>query len=142
MTKHFLAGAILLFAYSNSGSSQTLIDIDEDMMKATVKIQSGPNIGSGFILVDPVRGLTNGGSFVLVTAAHVFADMPSTNVSLSLRTAGQDVYTRCPHEIQIRAHGTNLWTQHPSADVAVLRIGVPSIADTGRLGRGMLATEN
>jgi S1-C subfamily serine protease len=143
MTKQFLAVAILIFAHTHGRCSgpDSLLGFDEALMRATVKIQSGAVIGSGFILLDPIRGLTNMGGFVLVTAAHVFADMPSTNILLSLRTEDRGAYQRCPYEIEIRKDGTNLWTQHPSADVAAMRIRLPFTSDPPRLDRSILGTE-
>lgn len=143
LPKYLLVAAILLLACLNAipSNSLTCLDADEEIMKATVKIQSGNSIGSGFIVMEPIGEKTNFVSVVLVTAAHVLAMMPSTNVSLCLRVDDGGIYKKLPWEIPIRSNGTNLWTQHPSADVAVMRISIPTLSQVGRLATSTLYDE-
>lgn len=141
MTRQLLAISIALIIGSNIGTSapDALLDFDEQMMRSTVKIQSGVAFGTGFILLAPIIGSTNGlRSYVLVTAAHVLARMPSTNVTLSFRSGHQSIYNKVNQEVPIRLNGTNLWTQHPTADVAALRIAIPSLTDLGNLPTELL----
>lgn len=135
MIKQLLAAAIILLIGLSLGFSESdlLLDFDELVMRSTVKIYSGNNSGTGFILLAPVTGETNRASFVLVTAAHVLAGMPSSNVVISLRVNDKDTFKKLTHEIPIRVGGTNLWTTHPTADVAAMRLSLPRVSDFSHL---------
>lgn len=104
---------------------------DAEMERVTFKVQSGGWLGTAFVLLEPIPGSTNLGSYVLVTAAHVLAGMPSSNMVVVGRTKRGNSYAKMPWEVPIRANGTNLWTQHPQADVAAMRIEIPTNLDIG-----------
>lgn len=139
-----LAATILLLTIHNGPSEpDELLEFDELMMRSTVKITSGNTVGTGFILLAPVAGNTNRfRSYVLVTATHVLSGMTSTNVSLSMRKLDQHNYQKLPHDIPIRSNGTNLWTSHPSADVAAMRIAIPNTSDVGKLPTEILREDD
>jgi S1-C subfamily serine protease len=99
------------------------------MMRSTYKIQSGGVLGTAFIVGQPYTNDALRGSTVLVTAAHVLSEMPSSNATIFLRIKEGDTFKKRPYDFPIRSNGTNLWTCHPKADVAVMRIVLPRDAD-------------
>ena len=125
-----------------AGNTSRLQTFDDAMMRSTFKIQSANTIGTAFILFQPLTGYTNLGTYVMVTAAHVLTAMPSSNAVLILRTKNGDIYQRMNWEIPIRLNGTNLWTQHPTADVAAIRIRVPTNADIAGIPISFLADDS
>jgi S1-C subfamily serine protease len=110
-----------LFSQEGDDSTSDLHKLDSKMMKSTFKIQVGNSVGTAFILLDPLPDKTNG-TPVLITAAHVLQSGSGSNAVLHLRTRRGDAYGRVLFEIPVRANSTNLWTQHPEADVAAMRI--------------------
>jgi hypothetical protein len=132
---------LLKGALSCEGEPSRLQTFDNAMMSATFKIQSGNNLGTAFVMFQLLPGQTNVGSYVLVTAAHVLQSMPSSNAVLVLRAKAGDTYQKVNWEIPIRQNGTNLWTQHPSADVAAMRIPLPQGIDLVGIPTTLLATD-
>jgi len=107
----------------------SFVDMDALTVRSTFKIQSGNVLGTAFILLKPITTNSPVGNFVLVTAAHVLSEMPSTNATLFLRTKTGGTYKKRPFDFPIRSNGTNLWTCNPKADVAVMWIALPSETD-------------
>src|ERR1039457_302136 len=120
----------LLLCQVSMSCFASLIDSDEIMMRSTFKIQSGGMLGTCFIISEPYTNGSLTGSPVLVTAKHVLAGMTSTNATIIFRSKNDDAFSKMSFDIPIKANGTNLWTAHPTADIAVMRISnVPSSGD-------------
>jgi hypothetical protein len=87
--------------------------------------------GTCFIMTRPTKpGPTSGpydATFVLVTAKHVLADIRGEQATVMLRKRnGTGDAVRVPFPLKIRDHGKNLYTEHPSADVAVIDVAFPN----------------
>ena len=62
-----------------------------------------------------------GGDAILVTANHVFDDIAGDFAIVYLTQKQADgTFIKLPHQIQIRKNGANLWTKHPTADIATM----------------------
>jgi hypothetical protein len=106
------------------------IDLAVNLMHATVQLEQPlgdgtRTVGTGFLISDP----TPDGKprTVLVTANHVLAGMPGAVARIGFRVENPDgSWNYSPQPLQIRdAKGHELWTHHPSRDVAALVISAP-----------------
>ena len=78
---------------------------------------------------------------ILVTAAHVFERMAGDEAKLVLRKVQKDGgYARQELPLKVRAEGKPLWSKHPEADVAVLRVQLPEQLAVAPLPVACLAT--
>lgn len=128
ISKHFCVVFFFVSIFLSSCFA-SFLDNDALTVRSTFKVQSGNVLGTAFILLKCPTNDPSKGYCVLVTAAHVLSEMPSTNATIFLRTKQGDTYTKRPWNFPIRANGTNLWTCHPKADVAVMWIALPQDAD-------------
>lgn len=105
------------------------VDLTMAMMNATVEIDQpqgdGRRIaGTGFLIDDPKPDGTP--RTVLITAGHVFNNMPRPTATIGYRFQGADGGWRYSAEpLQIRDGPSRLWTGNPSQDVAVIAIKAP-----------------
>lgn len=105
------------------------IDLTLAMINATVEIdQPQPDgvriVGTGFLISDPTPD--GRPRVVLVTAEHVFDDMPGPEARIGWRTALPDgSWSFSPRPLRIRDGQTPLWTHHASRDVAAIAIEAP-----------------
>jgi len=134
-----LLAGFLKNAWFCEGKPSILQTFDDAMMRSTFKIQGGNTLGTAFVMIQPIE--TNFGTYVLVTAAHVLQETPSSNAVLVLRVKNGNTFRKMNWEIPIRRYGTNLWTQHPTADVAAMRIPLPVNADVAGISTALLATD-
>ena len=117
-------------------------DLDTQLMRATVKINHEKCAGTGFFLCRPDPHAPHHSQFILVTAAHVFENIPGDQATLYFRTKeSEGVYKKVAMELAIRADGKPRWTKHPSEDVAVLVVVPPKEADLPQLAPDLLATD-
>jgi hypothetical protein len=118
-------------------------EFDEIVMRSTFKIESGGSIGTSFLVLVPQTKDPNVFRYTLVSAAHVFESMPSSNAVLHMRSSSTNgQFLRLPSAVSIRdVNGNPKWVKHPQADVAVLLIGIPNIADVRGLPFDLFATE-
>ena len=107
------------------------IDLPVAMIAATVEIEQ-PQPDRGNVRVVGTGLLVNAprpdGSprTVLVTAGHVFDDMPGATASIDLRLRTPEGGWRLEHQpMPIRAAPSLLWTRNPDEDVAVIPVQVP-----------------
>ena len=117
-------------------------DLNTQLMRATVKVSHKKSTGTGFIICrsDPHESQHN--QFVLVTAAHVFENIPGNEAILSFRTKeAEGVYKKVPMKLVIRKDGKPRWTKHPSQDVAALVIVPPVKTDLPKLTADLLASD-
>lgn len=105
-------------------------DLSVELIHATVQLEQPlgdgtRTVGTGFLINAP----TPDGKprTVLITAGHVFDRMPSADARIGYRTANPDgSWTYSPQTLKIRdAKGGELWTRHPSRDVAAISITAP-----------------
>lgn len=105
------------------------IDLTLAMINATVEIdQARPDgvriAGAGFLVSDPTPD--GRPRVVLVTARHLFDDMPGDIARIGWRIALPDGSWRfTPGPLKIRDGKTPLWTQAPNVDVAAITIEAP-----------------
>lgn len=110
------------------GFGQTIeLDSDSLMFRSTFKITGGGVSGTAFFLTQQVTNKALVGTntdrleFVMVTAAHVLSKMNSSNATIYLRYKDGEGYKKVPFEFPIKRDGTNLWYQHPTMDISVMR---------------------
>ena len=89
--------------------------------------QGQQTLGTGFIMGRPIPNQSDRGQYVLITAAHVLNGMAGDTVLLHLRRKiDENKFEHVPYQIAIRSNGQPLWTENPSADVAVMYIRIPN----------------
>jgi len=106
------------------------IDLAVDLMHATVQLEQPlgdgtRTVGTGFLISE--TGADGQPKTVLVTANHVLSGMPGGVATIGYRIENPDgswAYSPQPITIRDRA-GHELWTHHPSRDVAALVISAP-----------------
>lgn len=122
---------VLLFQFPSM--AQSLLDLTTHLMRSTYKFEGGGSVGTVFMLFDPVPDVTNSYRYLLITAAHVLDGAQGDTANIHLRTKIDDEYARFAYPINIRDNGTNLWTSHPDADVAVMYVAMPTLMDIGTI---------
>lgn len=99
-------------------------------------------VGTGFLISAP----TPDGQprTVLVTANHVLEKMPGRDVKVGYRVSNPDgSWSYSPQALHIRdAQGHELWTHHPSRDVAAIAITAPPAFAKAAIPEGYLAGED
>jgi S1-C subfamily serine protease len=105
-------------------------DLSVELMHATVQLEQPlgdgtRTVGTGFLIQDPAPDGTT--RTVLVTANHVLSKMPGAAMRIGYRVENPDgSWTYSPQELKIRdASGGELWTHHPTRDVAAIVITAP-----------------
>ena len=132
--------ALVVLACGGSSQAQTL-DLDTQLMLATVKVSDPHAAGSAFILGRPAPG---GGKteWLLVTAEHTLRSTQHPEVTVVYhRRAADGGYTKAPTQVMVRRGGKPLWTKHPTADVAVLPVTPPADALPALVPVDRLATD-
>jgi S1-C subfamily serine protease len=134
----FVSGRLLL---ADDGTKPLSLRLDEIVMRSTFKIQSENSVGTAFIMFRPLTVRTNFSHPILITAAHVLVSMPSSNATIFFREKEGELYRKVSWQFPIRAHGTNLWMQHPKADVAAMLIRIPKTIAPSDLKGVTLSTD-
>lgn len=122
------------------------IDLAVDLMHETVQLEQPlgdgtRTVGTGFLISDP--GPDGRPRTVLVTANHVLAGMPGAVARIGYRVANADgswSYSPQPLTIRDRA-GHELWTHHPSRDVAAIAITAPPEFAKAAIPKDYLASD-
>ena len=106
------------------------VDLSLAMIAATVKIeqaQPGGNLsilGTGFLVNDPKPD--GAPRIVLVTANHVFQNMPGQVASIDYRLPQPGgAWKLSPQPLPIRSGPSLLWVKDPVEDVAVIAVQAP-----------------
>ena len=106
------------------------VDLPVAMIAATVRLEQhlpGGNLvelGSGFLVNAPKPDGTP--RTVLVTAGHVFDNMPGAVAYIDYRLAKPEGgWTFSPQPLTIRSDPYLLWTKSPDEDVAVIAVQAP-----------------
>jgi S1-C subfamily serine protease len=107
------------------------MDLAVELIHATVQLEQPlgdgtRTVGTGFLISTP--GADGQPRTILVTANHVLEKMPSANARVGYRIANADgSWSYSPQQLKIRdGKGGELWTHHPTRDVAVLEIKAPA----------------
>ena len=105
-------------------------DLSMELIHATVQLEQPlgdgtRTVGTGFLIDAP--GPDGKPRTVLVTANHVFEKMPGRDARVGYRVENADgSWSYAPTTIKIRDKaGHELWTHHPSRDVAAISITAP-----------------
>ncbi len=123
-----------------------LIDLSQAMLHATVQLEQPigdgkRRVGAGFLISAPTpdgRPRT-----ILITANHVFGAMPGATATVGYRTVKFDgSWAYAPLPLKIRdAAGHELWTHHPSRDVAAIAVTAPDAFARAAIPVDYLATD-
>ena len=104
-------------------------DLSIALIQATVQVdqpqgEDHRTVATAFLVDDPTpdgRPRT-----VLVTAGHVFGEMPGPQARIGWRTQGADgVWRFDPKPLAIRDGATELWVRSPSRDIAAIEVTAP-----------------
>ena len=120
-------------------------DLTIELINATVQVEQpngagGRIVGTGFLVDAPTpdgRPRT-----VLVTANHLFEQMPNDEARIGWRFANSEGSWRyAPGPLTIRDKGAPLWTRHPRFDVAVIAVRAPETFARAAIPLSWLAEE-
>ncbi len=136
-----LVFAVALTAFPGLLWSQE-IDLATALMSSTIKIEAQGSLGTGFVLGQPLKADPSRAAYVLVTAAHVLVEAKSDMAVLHMRKKVGDGFERLPVPLAIRANGKPLWVQHPTADVAAMRVTLPEATHVVLALTDLLATDD
>lgn len=122
------------------------IDLSHQLINATVQLEQPlgngtRTVGTGFLIT--ATGPDGQPRTVLVTANHVFDKMPGPIAHVGYRVANADgSWTYSPQNLRIRdAQGHELWTHHPSRDVAAIAITAPAAFAKAAIPEDYLASD-
>ena len=100
----------------------------ERLMHATFKVFNAASTATGFLLRDTAPDAAST-QVVLVTAKHAFERAKGDHVLLVCRVKdATNRWQRLDHKVMIREGNRDLWTGHPTQDIAVLRCTLPTNA--------------
>jgi hypothetical protein len=107
-----------------------VMDLSVELIHATVQLEQPlgdgtRTVGTGFLIAVPQPD--GPPRVVLVTANHVLEKMPGVNLRIGYRTSNPDgSWSYSPQALPIRDRaGRELWTHHPTRDVAAISITAP-----------------
>lgn len=107
-----------------------VMDLSQELIQATVQLEQPlgngtRTVGTGFLISETAPD--GQPRTVLVTANHVFKGMPGQIARIGYRIENPDgSWNYSPQPLRIRDEGgRELWTHHPSRDVAALAITAP-----------------
>lgn len=122
------------------------MDLSVELMHATVQLEQPlgngtRTVGTGFLISETSpdgRPRT-----VLVTANHVFKQMPGDVARIGYRIANADgSWSYSPQSLKIRDGGKELWTHHPARDVAAIVIAAPPEFAKAAIPKDYLAADD
>lgn len=132
-----IAACVILAACCWSAARSAEGQGAEPLLHATCKFANPASTATCFLLEDPKE---DSDQVVLVTAAHVFDQAAGDGAALVLRKRLPDeTYARLDMPLVIRQQGQPLWSKHPRADVAVMRVKLPAECALKPLPRTALA---
>ncbi len=116
-------------------------DLNTRLVQSTFKITNPKSTATGFVL-SRLGAHDAQIQRLLVTAAHVLDKSEGNETTLVLRKRdGEGGYTKSPLKLTIRSEGKPLWTQHPTADIAALKVTLPQDVEVPQLLVDLLADE-
>jgi V8-like Glu-specific endopeptidase len=123
------------------------IDLSHQLIQATVQLEQPlgngtRTVGTGFLI--SATGPDGAPRTVLVTANHVFDKMPGPIAHVGYRIANTDgSWSYTPQNLRIRdAAGHELWTHHPSRDVAAISVTAPPAFAKAAIPEDYLASDD
>ncbi|MFL5298410.1 MAG: trypsin-like peptidase domain-containing protein [Phenylobacterium sp.] len=123
-----------------------VIDLSQQLIQATVQLEQPlgngtRTVGTGFLIA--ATGPDGQPRTILVTAHHVLDKMPGQLAHIGYRVANADgSWTYSPQNLRIRdTAGHELWTHHPSRDVAAIAITAPPAFAKAAIPEDYLATD-
>jgi hypothetical protein len=117
-------------------------ELNTVLMESTFRIEGSNTLGTAFVMGRPYPNETAKARYVLITAAHVLEEMQGDTAVIQLRHKVDEAnWVRLPMPVQIRDKGRPLWTKHPSADVAVMYIRIPTTVSIPLLSTDLLADD-
>jgi hypothetical protein len=124
-----------------------VMDLAVELIQATVQLEQPlgdgtRTVGTGFLISAPgPNGVTR---TVLVTANHVFDKMPGATARIGYRVSNPDgSWSYSPQPLKIRdGEGHELWTHHPTRDVAAIVIKAPPEFTKAALPENYLAADD
>ena len=137
--KYLIFAFILVPLVAIAGEAQ--LDIATVIMRSTFKLQGEESQGTVFVMGETLSGTSDKHYYVLITAAHVLEAIKSDVATLHLRKQDGDKFVRLLYPIQIRKEGIPLWTRHPDADVAAMRVRLPRDLDIRLISTNLLGTD-
>lgn len=124
-----------------------VMDLAVELIHATVQLEQPlgdgtRTVGTGFLI--STAGADGQPRTILVTANHVLQKMPSTNARIGYRIANADgSWSYSPQQLKIRdGKGGELWTHHPTRDVAVMEIKAPAAFAKAAIPLNYLAADD
>lgn len=124
-----------------------VMDLAVELIHATVQLEQPlgdgtRTVGTGFLIATPQPDGTT--RTVLITANHVLQKMPGQNARIGYRISNADgSWSYSPQQVKIRdADGGELWTHHPSRDVAAITIKAPAEFAKAALPEKYLAADD
>lgn len=137
LTLAFISVVLVPFTKAQDKPPETPAEVPLDqrelntaLMEATFKIEgpAGPGkttYGTVFVMGRPTSDPKTL-RYVMITAAHVLAGIQGDMAILYLRRKTNETdWILTPFPLAIRSNGRELWTKHPSADVAAMYIALP-----------------
>jgi hypothetical protein len=122
------------------------IDLSQQLIQATVQLEQPlgngtRTVGTGFLIA--ATGPDGAPRVILVTANHVLDKMPGPIAHIGYRVANADgSWTYSPQDLRIRdAAGHELWTHHPSRDVAAISVTAPPAFAKAAIPEDYLASD-
>lgn len=116
-------------------------DLNTILMRSTFKIEGGGTVGTAFVMGAPDSATPGRFRYVLITATHVFRDIPGETAVLHLRRQRGQAFERYAYPVPIRASGAPIWVSHPDLDVSILPLALPNDADLPLASTDLLATD-
>lgn len=124
-----------------------VMDLAVELIHATVQLEQPlgdgtRTVGTGFLISTPNPDGTT--RTVLITANHVLQKMPGQNARIGYRVSNADgSWSYSPQQVKIRDNdGRELWTHHPSRDVAAISIKAPAEFAKAALPERYLAADD
>jgi len=141
MVARIILAAVLILGVDREATAEGTPEINTVLMHSTFKLSGVGSAGTAFILGQPDPRHPGAFRRVLATAAHVLENMKTDDAVLWLRTRKGAGYRKLPLGMKVKDKARPLWTKHPAADIAVMYIEVPTIADVGIVSTDVLATD-
>lgn len=123
------------------------VDLSVELMHATVQLEQPlgngtRTVGTGFLISETAPD--GSPRTVLVTANHVFKQMPGQVARIGYRIANADgSWSYSPQPLRIRdGGGQQLWSNHPARDVAAIVITAPPEFAKAAIPEDYLATDD
>jgi S1-C subfamily serine protease len=124
-----------------------VMDLALELIHATVQLEQPlgdgtRTVGTGFLIQAP--GPDGRPRTVLITANHVLQKMPGATARVGYRFANPDgSWSYAPQPLKIRdGKGAELWTHHPTRDVAAIAITAPPQFAKAAIPLDYLAADN